>query len=261
MADIFEVSYSVTENGKKRREFTLETDINGEVSLKDFLDFTKSSLIVIADAALKDEQANGFDKEPIMLVDGRRSKNPQQVHPLGSFEFIARQSLGEIVLETYEALLYRSKVKTGTYKSSHYVFLNGTQVATDEESLKTWLDTNPTFKETDRVRIVNIQPYARRLELLGVTAQRSNKRTEDRGRRKKKVTGIEVKVPNGTYSLTVRAMKSKYKNNVKIRFTFLQGSQLGLSGVFKGGRKGKNSAGRPYLYPSIVFDVGARGIL
>lgn len=256
----FEVKLTVEERGRKRPEYNLESDLGGQLTLKDLLEWTKSTLIVTADEVLKDEQDRGFDKEPVLIVDGRRNKAIQTVSPLGQIEFIARQPFGDILVEAYEGLLGRSKVLTGQYKSSHYVFHNGKQVATDLASLTAWLQTSPDFLEKDTVRIVNIQPYARRLELLGVTAQRSQKRREDSGRRNKKKTGTLVSRPNGAYQLTTRAIRAKYKQNSIIRFSFLPGNSLGLSGVFKKGRAGKNSSGRPYLYPTIVFTISTRGL-
>lgn len=255
----FDVSISVTEKGRRRPEYTIDSDINGEVTLKDLLEYTKGSLIVIADEVLKEEQDKGFDKNPVFVVDGRRNKPVSAVSPLGSIEIVARMDMGDIVLETYNALLYRSKVLTGRYKSSHFVFHNGKQVATDLQSLAAWLNTNPQFKQKDAIRIVNIQPYARRLERLGVTAQRQqNRRAKSR---RGHSSGATYVAPNGTYFLTARAIKAKYKQNTFIKFTFLPGSSLGLSGSFKGGRAGRNSAGRPYLYPTIVFSVQERGIV
>lgn len=234
---------------------------DSDIELEDLLKWTKSQLIIISDQVLEEEQAMGFDKDPIMLVDGRKSKNIMNVSPLGKVEFLARQNLTEIILEAYENLLKRSKVLTGLYKASHYVFLNGMQVATDLRTLTMWLDSNPVFKDNDTVRIVNIQPYGRRLELLGVTAQRTQNRKSDISKKRGsgKPAGTFVKVPNGAYQLTARAMRGKYKNNVSIRFTFLPGSSMGLSGSFKNGRK--KSKGRPYLYPTLVFNVSGRGLL
>lgn len=259
--ETFSVDISVEEKGRRRPEYTLDTDLQGEITLQDLLEWTKSTLIVTADEVLKDEQSQGFDTEPIMLIDGKRNKNILSVSPLGQIEFVGRQDFAGILLDAYQGLLDRSKVLTGRYKASHYVFLNGIQVATDLPSLQQWLNTNIEFKDNDTVRIVNIQPYGRRLELLGVTAQRSSPKIEEKGRRHKVKTGIFFKVPNGAYQLTARSMKSKYKQNVGIRFSFLPGSSLGLPGTFKGGRHGKNSAGRPYLYPTIVFTIQERGIL
>lgn len=231
---------------------------DSEIELQDLLKWTKSQLIVISDIALREEQANGFDKMPLLLVDGRRSKRIEDVSPLGQVEFIARQKMSDILLEAYTALLELSKVLTGRYKGSHYVFHNGVQVAVDLPSLTSWLQT-AEFNDKDVVRIVNIQPYARRLELLGVTSVRQQSRRDDPGRRRGKRTGSTIKVPNGAYQLTYRRIRSKYKQNALIRFTFLPGSSLGLTGSFKSGRKG--SAGRPYLYPTLVFTLQERGMV
>lgn len=253
------VEMSVEEKGviKESRGYLRDSAIE----LEDLLKWTKERLIVIADQALEEEQAKGFDKEPILLIDGKKNRPITSVSPLGQIEFVARMDFGDILIEAYDGLLKRSKILTGRYIKSHYVFHNGVQVAVDAPSLTKWIESGPTFKNKDTIRIVNIQPYARRLELLGVTAQRTQNKRQDLGRSNKKKAGLIAKVPNGAYQLTVRAVKSKYKNNSSVRFTFLPGSSIGLSGVFKKGRKGKNSAGRPYLYPTIVFTVDERGIL
>lgn len=264
----FAIDISVTEGGRKKPQYTLDSDLRGEITLQELLQFTKSALIVIADQALKEEQSLGFDKNPIMLVDGRKTKNIQDVSPLGKIQFISRKNISEIMLASYESLLELSKVKTGLYKSSHYVFFNGTQVATDLTSLEAWLKTNPQVQEKDTIRIVNIQPYGRRLELLGVTSTRQQARREDKGRRKGIKTGITIKKPNGAYQLTYRRIKSKFKSNIDIFFKFIPGSYLGLTAYnqkFRKGRKterpgNKTSAGRTYLYPSLVFKIVERGL-
>lgn len=251
------VELSVQEDGLTTEKAGYLRD--SDIELVDLLKWTKRQLIIIADQTLKEEQAKGFDKSPVVVIDGRRDKRPIDVNPLGQIEFFSRLSVSEILMESYRQLLSRSKVLTGQYKASHFVFLNGIQVATDMDSLAKWIASEPKVKDKDTIRIVNIQPYGRRLELLGVTAQRTNAKLEDAGRRSKKRTGTKVRLPNGAYQLTARAIRSKFKNNLGVRFTFLPGSSLGLSGAFKGGRK-RNSAGRPYLYPSIVFTVSERGL-
>lgn len=263
MPPSFGVNISVVETGRRRPEYNIDSDLNGEITLQDLLEWTKAALIITADQILAEEQAMGFDKNPVITVDDRANKKPADVSPLGKIQFTARQDMSTIVLETYNALLFRSKVLTGTYKSSHYVFLNGTQVATDLSSLTGWLETNPEFKDADLIRFVNIQPYARRLERYGITAQRSKTSYRESGRKKGKgaSTGKLVLVPNGAYQLTARAIRSKYKRNSIIKFTFIPGSSLGLAGSFSKGRKGKNSSGRPYLYPSISISVQERGTL
>lgn len=262
MSATFAVDISVFERGRRKPEYSLDSDLTGEMTLQELLEWTKTALIVTADEVLKDEQSLGFDKDPIMLVDGRRNRDIRTVSPLGRIDFIARQEVGDVLIDAYKGVLNRSKVLTGRYKGSHYVFHNGAQIATSLRELEVWFAFKTVeIKDKDTFRIVNIQPYARKLELLGVTAQRTNKKTEDKGRRKGIKTGQVFKVPNGAYQLTTRSIKSKYKQNVLIRFSFLSGSSLGLAGTFKSGRKGKNSAGRPYLYPSIIITIQERGTI
>lgn len=260
LAQSFSVDLSVSEAGRNRPEYKIDTDLNGEITLQDLLRWTKAALIVTADEVLKEEQGVGFDKKPLMLVDGKQGKDIGAVSPLGQIEFVARQDFTEIVLSAYTALLDLSKVLTGRYKASHYVFHNGHQVATDLSTLQSWIKSQPNFAERDTIRIVNIQPYARRLELLGVTADRQKRRTEDKGRRKGQKTGQMLKVPNGAYQLAYRRIRYMFKNNALIRFKFLPGSQLGLSGKFSA-KWGRGRAGRPYLYPSLVIGFQARGVI
>lgn len=255
----FTVDLSVTENGRKRPEYTLDTDATGEMSLMDFLEYVKAHLIVVSDSVLREEQANGFDRKPVVVVDGRAGKPVSSVSPFGKIEFVSKASMNEILLETYDGILGRSPVLTGLYKSSHYVFLNGKQVATDRPSLEAWLKTNPAFQENDLIRFVNIQPYARKLERLGVTNQRQKSRTVQKKDKRTGETKIRALQPNGTYFLTARAIRAKYKRNSVIKFTFISGGNLGLSGSFKSGRRGRNSSGRAYLYPTIVISVQESG--
>ena len=251
---------------------------DSEIELEDILRWTKSQLIVISDIALREEQAKGFDKKPVMLVDGRKDKNIKDVSPLGKVEFVARQQAGEIITYAYIALLELSKVLTGRYKSSHIVFINGTEVASDLLSLNIWLGTNPVFKDSDIVRIVNTQPYARKLELDGVSAGRIKARTINK-KGKGPRAGVTIKKPNGAYQLALRRVSSKFKRNMDIRFSFIPGSQLGIASYFKRSRansksrkietatgrfakEDRASSGktRTYLYPSLVFKVQERGI-
>ncbi len=254
---IFEVGVLVEESGRRRPEYVLDTDLNGEITLKDFLEFTKSTLIITANEVLREEQNSGFDKNPVVTVDGNPSKSVASVHPLGQIEFTKRADMREVLMETYQGILGRSPVLTGRYKSSHYVFLNGTQVANSLSSLESWINSNPVFEDKDLIRFVNIQPYGRKLERLGVTAQRQQSRTVRSRDKKRAAEGHRVLAPNGTYFLTARAIRAKYKRNSLIKFTFISGSSLGISGSFKVGRGGK--PGRAYLYPTIIISVREGG--
>lgn len=264
----FAVDFAVYEKGRKAPQWTIDSDLNGEMTLQDLLQFTKSNLILIADHALKEEQARGFDKEPVVAVDGRIGKPVINVNPLGKIEFTARlENLNEVLLDAYESIQKRSPVRTGLYKSSNYVFLNGTQIATDLAGLKAWLAKEPEIGPGDLFRFVNIQPYARKLERYGITAQRKSYRTQkSRDSKGRSGFGGRILAPNGTYYLTTRSLERKYKSNLKISFAYVPGGQIGLSSArFKTGNvRGKVSRlrkpGQPYLYPSIKILVTSGGV-
>lgn len=253
----FEVSVAVEESGRRRPEYRLDTDLHGEVTLADFLEFTRSTLIITSNEVLKEEQANGFDKNPVVAVDGNVGKPVSAVNSLGQIEFTKRADMKEVLTETYEGILGRSPVLTGRYKSSNFVFLNGDQVANDLATFKSWIESNPTFEDKDLIRFVNIQPYGRKLERLGVTGQRQQSRTVKSRDKRRSAQGHRVLAPNGTYFLTARAIRSKYKRNSVIKFTFISGNSLGITGNFKQGRNGK--PGRAYLYPTIIISVREGG--
>lgn len=258
----FKVEVSIRETGRmgKYNKYSLDDDLAGEMTLTELLEYTKSSLLITADQVLKEELAAGFPKDFVTLVDGVKNKPVVAVDPLGKIEFVSKRDFSEVLLFTYKGLLDRSPVDTGLYKDSHYVFLNGTQVATNLSTLEGWLKTNPEIKDSDKVRIVNIQPYGRKLERFGIRAGERGNIGRRRERKQTKKSG-DVKIyfnqPNGAYFVTSRSVASKYKNNVGIKFSFISGGQLGIAGSFKGQRAGKkNRSGRPYLYPSIILSIG-----
>lgn len=259
----FKVDFSVRENGRRAPEWTIDTDLQGQQTIGDLLAFTKRNLILISDFALKDEQARGFDKAPLVAVDGRLGKPVINVHPLGKIEFTARQNITDVALAIYRGIEERSPVKTGLYFKSNVVVHNRKQVANDMPSLLNWLDSGPELKPGDLLIFVNVQPYARKLERYGVTAQRKSVRIRKERRQKRNtLIGGGVLAPNGTYFLTARSVNSKYKRNLRIIFKFLLGSFLGLSGTFKKSQsKGSKKNPRPYLYPSIVVQINEKGLV
>lgn len=259
----FKVNFSVKENGRNAPQWTINSDLNGEQTIGDLLAFTKRNLIFISDFALRDEQTRGFDKAPIVAVDGRVGKAVINVNPLGKIEFTSKQNIAEIARAIYEGIEHRSPVDTGKYFKSHYVVLNRTQVANDRTSLEKWLATNPQLKPGDLLYFVNVQPYARKLERLGITAQKRTIRVRKEKRAdRNKVIGGGVLAPNGAYFLTARSINSRYKRNARIAFKYLLGSFLGLSGSFlRSQSKGSKKNPRPYLYPAIVVLIGEKGLL
>lgn len=266
----FDVSVKVKDS--RGNEFSIENDLDGKATLSDFIKFVKKSLIVIAADVLKDEQSRGFDKNPIVVVDGSVRKPIISVKPFGKIEFISSQTAGvDVIKFVYEQILGKSKVVTGTYYKGNFVFHNGNLVATDDSELLTWIKTNPPIKPGDIIRFVNVVPYARRLERLGVTAQRT-KTKQVKSRDKQKRSGETILGANGVYFLASRAAASRYKNNVKIYFGYILGSTLGVQNFPTIGRdgkplrrtyktKGKPKNTGPYLYPYIKLTVGERGLI
>lgn len=265
------IEVSVKDNSKL--DYDLNTDLQGEVTLAEFLTFTKKALLQISLDTLREEQAKGFDKNPITIVDGSKSKSIETVSPLGKIEFVNSQVQSLKVLEDiYQAILSRSKVVTGTYMAGNYVFLNGNVIATNLSEMQDWLKTSPSLGKGDIVRYINVVPYARRLERLGVTAQKTQSRRV-KSKDKRKRSGETILGANGVYYLSSRAALRQYRNNVKIYFGFILGSQIS-AGAFpsmsKSGkplrRSYKPPAGKkpskkfgPYLYPSIKVVFEERG--
>lgn len=248
----FDVEVNVVEGGLVREGFGSMTS---NVTLQDLLAYTKSQLIFIAGDVLAEEQAAGFDQNPLVLVDGQTGKQIANVSPLGSIEYVARADMGDVILDTYQSILDQSPVVTGAYKSANYVFLNKDAIAGDMATLTAWVNSNPVFNDTDFIYFINVAPYARKLENLGVTSSRQQSRTVSKDHRRVK-GGARVVVPNGTYYVVARSIRSKYKNNSTIKFNFVSGSSFALTGNFasKGGKPG-----RTYLYPSIAISAKQGG--
>lgn len=257
---IFSANMTIT-IGKKT--IPMEADPSGEKTFLEFLSTIKSTLITTAAETLSWAKSRGFDPNPITLVDGVE-KDPSQVHPLGRIEFLSSINSHDLVVQTFIEILKRSKVVSGRYKENHIVTYNGRGIANDLAELEAWALANPSVNPGDVFRIVNLVPYARRLELLGVTAQRTRPKKDRARSRRTKRLGYQVSVPAGAYQLAYRSMKSRFGKRAFIGFSFVPGNKIGvagggtLPGEFKTGAKGQR--GRSYLYPSITISIGERGI-
>lgn len=246
----FKIDISVREKGAKSPSWNLDTDLGGSTTLVETTNFLRNALIQISKEALREEQANGFTKTPLTIVDGKYNASIESVKPFGKIQFVAELDLDEALLFIYQGLLERSPVDSGAYKSSHVVAFNGRQVAKNMDQLKTWLDTKPEFSDKDRINFVNYQHYAGKLERYGNTAQRKSIKIGN-GKKKKGVTP-KVKKPNGVYWLTYGAAKSKFGRNVFIAFEFKPGSYFSIP-------RAENSR-HEYVYPSILVLVFKSGI-
>jgi hypothetical protein len=250
------VTYNIRERGK-----TFSNPYNFD-DTKDFLAFLQRSLIFIAQDALREEQSKGFDEEPVQIVDNKRSTPIEKVNPFGKIQFVARSDLKEILAYTFDAISERTKVVSGEYLRSNVVSFNGQIVANDRGSFYRWLESVQAFRPQDKVRFINIAPYARKLERLGISRGanglgRQSPKLRNAKRHEKRPVGTKFLVPNGTYSLAYRAVQRKYKNNSLISFEFRTAPEMSFQGdTYKTGP----SKGKSYLYPTILIYAVESGL-
>lgn len=263
-----EVSLSVTENGKKAPDWSIDGDLDGAWSFERLAAWAKAALIEISYTALKEEQARGFDMRPMVAVDGSFSKPVEKVNPFGKIEMHARADLGNVLLKVWDKLIEKSPIDTGQFRDNHVVLHNKRVIATSRTDLLGWMKNNPTVRKGDVIRFVDLMPYARKLETQGITYGRMASPRLEKSTDKKKRSGTYVLAPNGTYFLTYRAIQSRFKAAAFIKFEWVNGGDIGnvtfpvssyrgkrLRKTFSpNGKWGKGN--RPYNYPSIKITVG-----
>lgn len=161
-------------------------------------DFT----IKVAEQTLSDAVAKGFDSSPIVITDGATNRDWRLVKPYGTIEFARQPVMKDCVVWITAELIRRAPVLTGRYKLSFAVLVNGEQVQPEA------LDT---LKPTDRVQIVNTQPYAKKLE--GDRAVRSAKL--------KKGRGSIAQASGGIFQPVQRAAVAKFGRTIFIDFLYV----------------------------------------
>lgn len=246
----------------------MNLNLNNAEDKKELLSLIKFTLIETAKDAIEEELAKGFDKDHLTLVDGSPNKSILQVKPYGKIEYVARQDVKDIAVGVMKKLESITPVDTGLYKSLHRVFYNGEQIATNSSELESWFSTPRIFTNKDRIRFMNIAPYAQRLELQGVTSKRK-KLKMGKTKDKKQRSGPKVRKPNGTYYLTYRQLSRKFRGNIKMRFEILPGNYVGVTEPIPPNSKqsfradfhpnSKYNKGY-YLYPTIVLTLDEKGL-
>lgn len=256
----FSVSLEVTERGKKAPQYSLESDINGEVTLKDTLVMLQNTIKTVTKTVLKEEQDRGFDKDPTIFVDGSPRKPLELVSPFGEVDIISKQDLGPILIEIYTLILKRSPVETGYYYFNNVVFLNDTEIASNKQELINYLKANPNFQSSDKIKFINLAPYARKNERMAVVAGRKGTKKVNKRKNRTYLGAGTVYKPNGVYVLTERAVARKYGRLAFIRFGFTDGGAIqGLKGNNRTYKTGTRK-GKPYFYPTITVSVVGKNI-
>lgn len=257
----FDFDISSREIGSKTK-WSLESDIGGKVSLRTFIDFANSTLVSITKDVLKEETRKGFPEDYIEVTDGVVGKPFQLVDitKRGTIDISAQASVEDIIKFIFNSVEERSRIVTGRYVDSHVMLYNKSEVASNTEEAIAWSKT-AKIKKGDTIQFLNFQPYARKLERLGVTAQKSKPRLgKVRDRDKDKKSGRVGFKPNGVYYLTALLARKVYSKGIgKIRFEWVQG-EAGISGASDIPRSTFARDGRPYLYPSIIIVFDVRGV-
>lgn len=205
-------------------------------------DWVKQNTIAIAERALQEEVRRGFDTAPVVITDGVPRRDWHQVKPFGKIEFARRTQVAEAVLWAMQRLEEKSPVRTGRYRASHVVMINGAQIAGDVRAALV------NVKPGDRVQIVNTQPYARKLE--GATASRRT------GRQKRRA--LSRQAPAGVYRVVVRELVQRFGRTMFFDFAYVKlnlgvkvwGQQGGTRGKHPGSRQRKRVL-RDQVYPAL----------
>lgn len=235
--------------------------------LQTLVTYMKEALVTTARTVLKEEQGKGFDKSPLTIIDGKRSDDLNSVKPFGYIQFNAKVASEEFLLPIYQSILDKSKVVTGLYIESNFVYVQGTVVAKNMQQFKAWI-ASTDLSSLKSIRFVNTMPYAGKLERLGLSSSRQLQRIT-KAKDKKKRSGTHVRQPNGTYFLSARAVNKRFKHNASIKFEWVNGRTIDLSQSAtqtKGGKPLRRtfhpSSGRKgtYVYPSIMVRFNKGGV-
>ena len=213
--------------------------------------WVKEATIKAAETALVAEVAKGFDNQPVVVTDGMPRRDYHGVRPFGRIEFIRRPQMAEAVLWALDMLRKRSPVLTGRYVQSHTVLLNGAEITGD---VKTALQN---VKDTDRVQIVNPQPYAKKIE---------GRKARSRGRgaartRTASVAGLSRQAPRGVYERVVLPMLvRRYGRSMFFDFRFVKLNTGIKSWGWSGGGAARKRILRDHVFPCLNFFIKPTGV-
>ena len=205
--------------------------------------FVKAKTIEVSHAELRQAVDQGFDNRPAVITDGAPRRAPEQVKPFGKIVFAARPNMAEVVRWALAELQKKSPVKTGRYASSHVVMINGKEI---EGNI--W-DTLRKIESTDRVQIVNPQPYARKIE--GATASKKTGRAKRRG--------ISRQARAGVYRPVLRGLVNRYSKSMFFDFKYVKlNNGVKVWGASGGGKSSKRVQ-RDQVFPSLQFFIKPTG--
>ena len=153
------------------------------------------------------KRAFGHEASTELFVDGQRGKalETAKIVTLTRFHF-----QNGVVDAAHRMLVERSPYgpdKNGHYQDDHWIFVNDVRIDATREGSKP-IDIGPN----DKVVIVNMRPYARKIE-GGANSRFSNRLTDRR-------PGLSAQAPNGVYEITARDLQRAFGQIAIIRFTY-----------------------------------------
>lgn len=210
--------------------------------------WVKAQTIAVAERALREEVGRGFDNKPVVVTDGTPRRDYMQVKPFGKIEFIANTSMADAVRWALTELQRKSPVLTGRYASSHTVMINNAEVQGN-----IWAALR-AVKSTDRVQIVNPQPYARKIEKA--TARKATKKRHGRTAR----VALSKQARSGVYQPVLRALVGRYGKSLFFDFKYVK-LNTGLKVWGKsGGSASAKRVLRDQVYPALQFFIKPTGL-
>ncbi|MCA0944489.1 hypothetical protein LCM08_06170 [Salipiger pacificus] len=207
----------------------------------------------IAREVLLEEQGRGFDRDPRQVVDRRFDAPLESVKPFGKIEFSERGSLREVAAFVYDQVVALSPFLSGKYENSHLMLVNGAVATVSGTSTRPDLDD---LKLEDVVTVVNVQPYARKIEGGVRSTKRSGRAPQS------------AQAPNGVYRVAFQRARKRYGLIASIAYTYttLEGSPyayaLRLGGYEGSGKSRKKTYSNALnFFPAITIRAtrGMRG--
>jgi hypothetical protein len=153
------------------------------------------------------QRAFGHEAPTELFVDGQSGKPLMSAQTITLTQFHLQNG---VVDAAHRMLVERSPYgpdKHGHYQDDHWIFVNGVRRDATREGGKP-IDIGPH----DKVIIVNMRPYARKIE--GGPNQTFRRRLTDRR------PGISAQAPNGVYEITARDLQRAFGKVADIRFTY-----------------------------------------
>lgn len=249
---------------RRKRQWTLDGDINGRITLDQYVALVEQFIFRTSQNVLQEELRKGFPEDYVEITDGKLGKPAREVdiRRRGSIEYNAGQTVTELVNFIFQQLKLRSPVQTGRYERSHIILLNGKEVADNLPEALQWANS-VNLNQGDTIEFINVQPYSRKLERLGVTSQNRRPRIRKASRRSRAMGYNRVAKPNGVYFLTAQLAKKTFGKAANLKFEYRQGESILGSKARSFGAKSSRTTfkrdGRPYLYPTIIVRVDKQG--